>query len=196
MAAKRWTTRVLASAVLLAVVILAGYRLQPPWWDAASDIREMSDALTDGTGYEGSDEYVPAGADPYELNKSLPRVSDDKGAPIRNEMLAWRQTDKHFKVHPAAPQDLVVRPFNYPAWKVVVNGKPTGTRTTDVTGLIVIPIAAGAKGEFSRLCLGERDELLYVIGGNRRMNTKDKRCAGHQDDGREILQRVIGQLAV
>jgi len=144
MAAKRWTTRVLASAVLLAAVILAGYRLQPPWWDAASDIREMSDALTDGTGYEGSDEYVPAGADPYELNKSLPRVSDDKGAPIRNEMLAWRQTDKHFKVHPAAPQDLVVRLFNYPAWKVVVNGKPTGTRTTDVTGLIVIPIAAGA----------------------------------------------------
>jgi XTP/dITP diphosphohydrolase len=143
MAAKRWTSRVLASAVLLAVVILAGYRIQPPWWDMASDIREMSDAIADGTGYEGSDEYVPAGADPYELNKSLPRVSDNTGAPIPSKMLAWRETEKHFKVHTAAPQDLVVRLFSYPAWEVVVNGKPTETQRTDVTGLIVIPIAAG-----------------------------------------------------
>jgi hypothetical protein len=36
-----------------------------------------------------------------------------------------------------------VRVFNYPAWEAVVNGKPTETRTTDVTGLIVIPISAG-----------------------------------------------------
>jgi XTP/dITP diphosphohydrolase len=143
LAAKRWTSRVLASAVLLATVIVAGYRIQPPWWDMASDIREMSDAIADGTGYEGSDEYVPAGADPYELNKSLPRVSGNMGAPIRSEMLAWRQTEKHFKVYAAASQDLVVRLFNYPAWEVVVNSHPTETRTTDVTGLIVIPIAAG-----------------------------------------------------
>jgi non-canonical purine NTP pyrophosphatase (RdgB/HAM1 family) len=143
MAAKRWSSRLLASAVLLAAVILAGYRIQPPWWDTASDIREMSDAIADGTGYEGSDEYVPAGADPYELNKSLPRVSDDAGAPVQSEMLAWAQTEKYFKVHAAAPQNLVVRVFNYPAWEVVVNGKPTETQRTDVTGLIVIPIAAG-----------------------------------------------------
>ena len=143
MAAKRWTSRVLASAVLLAAVILAGYRIQPPWWDMAADIREMSDAIADGTGYEGADEYVPAGADPYELNKSLPRVSDDKGAPVPSEMLAWAQTEKHFKVHTAAAQNLTVRLFSYPAWEVVVNGKPTETQRTDVTGLIVIPIAAG-----------------------------------------------------
>jgi len=143
MAAKRWTSRLLASAVLLAAVILAGYRIQPPWWDTASDIREMSDAVADGTGYEGSDEYVPAGADPYELNKSLPRVSDDTGASVPSEMLAWAQTEKHFKVHTAAAQNLTVRLFSYPAWEVVVNGKPTETQRTDVTGLIVIPIAAG-----------------------------------------------------
>ena len=143
MAAQRWTSRLLASAVLLAALILAGYRIQPPWWDTASDIREMSDALADGTGYEGTDEYVPAGADAYELNKNLPRISDDTGAPVPIEMLAWAPTEKHFTVQAAAPQNLTVRLFNYPAWQVVVNGKPTETRTTDVTGLIVIPIAAG-----------------------------------------------------
>jgi len=143
MAARRWTSRLLASAVLLTAIILGGYRIQLPWWDMASDIREMSNVIGDGTGYEGSDEYVPAGADPYELNKSLPRVSDDKGAAVPSQMLAWGKTEKHFKVHIAAPQNLIVRLFSYPAWEVVVNGKATETRRTDVTGLIIIPIAAG-----------------------------------------------------
>ncbi len=145
MAAKRWTwtSRFVASAVLLAAVIVAGYRIQPPWWEKAGDIREMSDAIVDGTGYEGTDEYVPAGADAYELNKSLPRLSDDTGAAVQSEMLAWGPTEKHFTVHAAAPQNLTVRLFSYPAWEVVVNGKPTATQKTDVTGLIVIPIAAG-----------------------------------------------------
>ena len=145
MAARRWTwtSRLLASAVLLAVVIIAGYRTQRPWWEKADDIQEMSDAVADGTGYEGADEYVPAGADPYELNQSLPRVSDGMGAPVPGEMLAWGETEKHFTVHAAAAQNLTVRLFNYPAWQVVVNGKPAETQTTEVTGLIVIPIAAG-----------------------------------------------------
>jgi hypothetical protein len=143
MAAKRWTSRLLACAVLLAAVILAGYRFQPPWWEKASDIRAMDNAVGDGTGYEGTDEYVPAGADPYELNKNLPRVSDETGAPVPSVMMAWGETEKHFTVQAAAPQDITVRLFNYPAWDVVVNGKPTPTRTADVTGLIIIPIAAG-----------------------------------------------------
>jgi len=145
MAAKRWTwtSRFVASAVLLAAVIVAGYRIQPPWWEKASDIREMNDAIVDGTGYEGTDEYVPAGDDAYELNKTLPRISDASGAPVQSEMLAWGPTEKHFTVYAAAPQNVTVRLFSYPAWKVVVNGKPITTQKTDVTGLIVIPIAAG-----------------------------------------------------
>ena len=142
-AAKRWTTRWLLSAALLAAVIMAGYRIQPPWWDAASDIGEMSDALSDRTGYEGTDEYVPAGADPYELNKSLPRVSDHAGVPVPNEMLAWGLAEKHFTVHAAAPQNLTVRLFNFPAWSVLVNGKPAATETAEVTGLMVIPVPGG-----------------------------------------------------
>jgi len=143
MAAKRWTSRWLASAVLLATLIIAGYRIQPPWWDTGDDIREMSDALADGTGYEGTDEYVPAGADAYEVNKNLPRLSDDAGAAVPSEMLAWGQTEKQFTVDAAAPLDLVVHVFNYPAWNVVVNGRPIETSSTEPTGLMVIPIAAG-----------------------------------------------------
>jgi hypothetical protein len=138
-----WTSRGLVSAVLLATLVIAGHRIQPPWWETAADIRELSDAVDDGTGYEGTDEYVPAAADPYELNKDLPPTSDDTGAQFPTEMLAWGPTEKHFTVHAAKPQNLTVRLLSYPAWEVEVNGKPAATAKTDITGLIVIPIAAG-----------------------------------------------------
>jgi hypothetical protein len=150
-AAKRWTFRLLALGVLIATLVVAGYRIQPPWWDTGDDLQEMSAAVASGTGYEGTDEYVPAGADAYELNKNLPLVSNasdsddsyDAGAPIRSEILSWAQTEKHFVVHAAAEQNIAVRLFSYPAWQVVVNGKPTVTEKTEVTGLIVIPVPAG-----------------------------------------------------
>lgn len=143
MAAKRWTSRLLASAVFLAVVVIAGYRTQTPWWASAGDINEMSDAIDDGPGYDGVYEYVPAGADPSELNKDLPLVADETGAPISAEMLAWGETEKHFVVHAAKPQNLQLRLFNYPAWEVAVNDRPAPAQTAEVTGQMVIPILAG-----------------------------------------------------
>jgi hypothetical protein len=142
-ATKRWTSRCLVCAGLLAVLLFAGYRFQPPWWDTAGDIREMSNAMADGTGYEGTDEYVPAGDDPYELNKDLPRISDDSGTPIESKILTWGPTEKHFLVHFSEPQSLQLRLFNYPAWQVTVNGRATEIKKTPVTGLMIVPVAAG-----------------------------------------------------
>lgn len=143
MAARRWVSRVLASVVLLAAVIVAGYRIQPPWWDTAADIREMSDAMSDGSGYEGTDEYVPAGADAYELNKNLPRVSDDTRAMMPAEILEWGPTEEHFVVHTSKPELLTLRLFNYPAWQVTVNGHPAEVRTAEVTGQMIVPVLEG-----------------------------------------------------
>ncbi len=138
-----WISRSLFFGALLGAMIFAGYRIQPPWWDSAADIREMSDAVADGPGYEGTDEYVPAGVDASELNKDPPLVSNDSGAPVSSQILTWEQTEKHFTVHAAAAENLTMRLFNYPAWRVFVNGQPIVTETTEITGLIVIPIAAG-----------------------------------------------------
>jgi hypothetical protein len=142
-ALKRWPWRLLACGLLLATLICAGRIFQPPWWATSADIREMSDAIADGRGYEGTDEYVPIDADPYELNKNLPRVSDDEGKSVPSDILRWNETEKRLKVHTAAAQDLTIRLFDYPAWKVVVNGLPAETQKTDVTGLLVIPVSAG-----------------------------------------------------
>jgi len=145
MAIRRWSVRALAFVVLLAVVIVAGYRIQPPWWDTAADIREMNNAMADGSGYEGTDEYVPAGADPYELNKKQPRVANSSGMAKRTEGMKWGPTEKRFAVQTDGMELLTLRLFNYPAWEVTVNGEHVDTQTTEITGQMMIPITPGRK---------------------------------------------------
>jgi 6-pyruvoyl-tetrahydropterin synthase-like protein len=140
---RRWLTRALAAAALLAVLLVAGHRIQAPWWDHASDIKEMSEAMADGTGNEGIDEYVPAGADPYEVNKNLPRITDPSGNAVPVQMIQWGPIEKHFIVHASQPATLTLRLFNYPAWQVRVNDRPAATSTAEVTGQMLIPVAAG-----------------------------------------------------
>jgi non-canonical purine NTP pyrophosphatase (RdgB/HAM1 family) len=143
MAARRWLTRALAVGALLAVLMMVCLRIQAPWWDSAGDIQEMHGAMSGGTGNEGIDEYVPAGADPYELNKNLPRITDPSGKEVPAQMIQWGPLDKHFIVQTSRPANLTLRLFNYPAWRVMVNDQPVETQTTDVTGQMLIPVAAG-----------------------------------------------------
>ena len=143
MAARRWLTRALAAAALLAVLLVVGHRIQAPWWDNASDIQEVKEVMLDGIGNEGIDEYVPAGADPYELNKNLPRITDPSGNALSAQIIQWGPIEKHFIVQASRPTNLTLRLFNYPAWQVTVNDRPVATSSTEVTGQMLIPVAAG-----------------------------------------------------
>ena len=142
-AISNWAERAIVSACLFAMLLIAGLRVQPPWWDQSADIQEMADAISDATGYEGTDEYVPAGADPYELNKDLPQVTNENGSPVNVREMEWDATEKHFDVRADSTENLTLRLFNYPAWRVTVNGRPTQTQTSHVTGLMIIRIEAG-----------------------------------------------------
>ncbi len=143
MAIKRWPARLLVYAILLATLIIAAYHTQPPWWVEPGDFSEMSDAIEDGTGYEGVDEYVPAGADASDLNKNLSPVSDEAGLAVPGSILSWSPAEKHFSLHSTAAQDLTLRLFAYPAWHAEVNGRPVAINKTDDTGLIVVQVPAG-----------------------------------------------------
>jgi hypothetical protein len=143
MAFRHWAARAAASAALLAVVIAVGYHVQQPWWDTAADIREMSNAMADGTGYEGTDEYVPLGADSYELEKSALRVTAGSPQSLKIKIEKWGPLERQFSSESTAPQTLTLRLFNYPAWIALVNGKPTATKTTEITGQMQISIPAG-----------------------------------------------------
>ena len=143
-ACRRWATRLVLCGVLFGLVWTVGHRVQQPWWDTSADIEELHDAIADGGGYEGTDEYVPAGADPYELNKSAPPVAVVSGARARIEIGEWSPQAKVFSAEVPRPEKLRLRLFDYPAWAVEVNGSRVVTEVQDVTGEIVVPVQAGA----------------------------------------------------
>jgi hypothetical protein len=140
---RRWIARVGLVIALFAVVATVWVRVQPPWWDTAADIQELHDFIDDGDGYEGTDEYVPAGADPYELKKDQPQISTVNGDRIPNQVDEWKAESRRFSVEVARPERLRLRLWNYPAWRVEVNGREVKATSLAVTGEIVFPVAAG-----------------------------------------------------
>ncbi len=144
MGCRRWLTRIMICAVLLSVVAIAWRRVQPPWWDTAADIQEMHDFVEDGDGYEGTDEYVPAGVDPYELKKDAPQIATVSGNPAIVHIDRWSAQGKLFSAKVLRPETLRLRLLNYPAWNVEVNGHEITAGTQPVTGEILIPVDPGS----------------------------------------------------
>lgn len=140
---QRRLVRALACVALLAALIFVWQRVQPPWWDDAGDIAEMLDNQETGAGYEGIDEYVPSGADVYEIKKDARRVTYDGGGSARIRITEWAPEAKSFSAVVSQPGKLVLRLFSYPAWRTDVNGRPVQTGMLKPTGQIVIPLAAG-----------------------------------------------------
>jgi hypothetical protein len=140
---RRWTTRVMVCASMLFVVFYAWHRVQAPWWDTAADINEMLDNQQEGAGYEGTDEYVPTGADPYEVAKHPRRVTFEGVGRSRIEVKNWGAESRVFSAEATSPGKLVLRLFNYPAWRVKVNGHPVASQTREVTGQLMVPVEAG-----------------------------------------------------
>ena len=139
----RWSWRVTFACVMLLALIFVGRHFQPPWWDHASAIAEIVNQHRSGAGYEGADEYVPAGADPYDINRDEPRVACVGGTILRVGLRQWEAEEKRFVAAPAQSCTVILRLFNYPAWRVSVNGRDVQTRTQEDTGEMLIPIAAG-----------------------------------------------------
>ena len=148
MAWRRWITRALACLAMLAVLAVIWHRIQPPWWETAADFSDLLDRQRSEAGYEGVDEYVPSGGDPYEIKQAAPRVAvaDDSAAPDQKNRIRiqrWDPESKLFTAEVSHPGQLVLRLFNYPAWRVEVNGQVVATGTRDVTGQMLIPVPEG-----------------------------------------------------
>ena len=135
--------RVVTCALMMAVLVWGWHRVQSPWWDTAADVSEMQDNQQSNLGYEGTDEYTPSGADAYEINKDAPLVSFEGAGSPPLHIQRWAPESRSFAANVSHPGRLVLKLFNYPAWKVQVNGHAVRTGTTDVTGQMTIPVEAG-----------------------------------------------------
>lgn len=143
MGPRRVATRVLICVTLAGVLFGVWHRIQEPWWDSVDDIAEMRDDFAAGHGFEGTDEYVPNGADAYEIKKDAPRIVWHGAGHAQLHEQTWGPEFKRFTASVSQPGNLVVRLFNYPAWKVIVNGHSVSTQTTEETGQMIVPIQSG-----------------------------------------------------
>jgi 6-pyruvoyl-tetrahydropterin synthase related domain len=139
---QRWPARATICAVLLAVIAVVWIRVQPPWWDRAADITEMQQ-LQRGAGYEGTDEYAPKGADPYDVDRSARKLTYEGSGTAALRVVRWDPEDRFVTADVSAPGNLVMKLFNYPAWKVEVNGRGVESQTRDDAGQMIVPVPAG-----------------------------------------------------
>jgi hypothetical protein len=140
---QRWWWRSAVCAVSLLVIVAAWQRSQAPWWDNAGDLREMQDNMATGTGYEGTDEYAPAGAEPGAIDKDARNVTVDGPAHAAIHVQRWDAESRMFTAEMSAADRLAVRLFQYPAWRVEVNGRVVETVGRDETGQMLVPVSAG-----------------------------------------------------
>jgi hypothetical protein len=128
---------------MLALLAFVWQRVQTPWWDLTPDVKVLLNAVQDGDGYEGTDEYVPIAADPYEIHQTASKATLDGPGRAQIRLQEWTAESKRFGAQASEPTRLAVRLFNYPAWRVEVNGRAVATETRQATGQMIVPVPAG-----------------------------------------------------
>ena len=151
----------------LAISGAGRYLVKHTWWDT-EDMPTLEAALAGGEGFEGTDEYDPAGDDHTDLMQRQGRawlVSDKghatEGADDKIYFDQWTAERRKLRVIARQRSRLAVRLVDYPAWQVTVNGQPTVAQHATGTSQMVVPVPAGE----SRIEIRFARTLDRAIGG-------------------------------
>jgi len=139
-------------AVVLVVVGGTGtFLVHKAWWDS-DDIPSLQDAIENDQGFEGTDEYDPAGDDHYNLPdkapavKILPAEGSEGHAPAAEvQVQRWTAEDRIVSVTTREPMRVALRLLDYPAWRVEVNGAAIRPEHAETTAQMVLPLPAGSQ---------------------------------------------------
>jgi len=136
--------------LVLLCVPLSAFLVNETWWDF-DEMPTQEAAITNRTGYDGTDEYDPKGDDHLDLPLNAPAVKvlpengpDTATARARVEVRLWTAEQKEIHLDAQDPVRLALRVLNYPAWRVEVNGKPITPERMDDVNQMVVPVAPGA----------------------------------------------------
>ncbi len=140
---RRWWMRAAVCALTVVLITMAWNHAQVPWWDNAADLREMQDNMYTRAGYEGTDEYTPVGAEPSAIDKDARNVTVDGPARAAIHVYRWDPEYKLFTAEVSAKDQLALRVFPYPAWRVEVNGHGVETGARARSGQMLVPVEAG-----------------------------------------------------
>lgn len=125
----------------------AAFLITHTWWDS-DDMSSLHDALDQQQGFDGTDEYDPAGDDHYNLPPHAPEaiaLAGDSGPVPKADLavLQWGPERKLLRVTSAQPLRVALRLLDYPAWRVEVNGKPVSVERPEQTAQMIVPLPAG-----------------------------------------------------
>ena len=141
---RRWPTRVVLYLAMLCVIIFAWHHFQAPWWDTSADsgrCRTMWLRVWDMKEPMNIRRWEPI---LLRSTKIARRVTVDGPARGAIRVLEWSAGRKQFTADMSASGNLALHLFNYPAWRVEVNGRIVQAGTREGTGQMLIPVAAGA----------------------------------------------------
>ncbi|MEQ1472781.1 MAG: hypothetical protein ABLQ96_03110, partial [Candidatus Acidiferrum sp.] len=146
----RWYWIALSTAALATVLAgTAAWMIGHAWWDT-EDIPVLLEAVRNDEGFEGVDEYDPAGDDHSELPEKYPRMKLLRAAPsssviagARIHVEHWSAEIKEMRVTAREPSRLALRLLNYPAWSVEVNDQGVTPERLGESGQMIVPLASG-----------------------------------------------------
>lgn len=125
---RKWVAWILAAISLVAI---GAWMTTNNWWDS-QDTPGVARAISTDAGYEGEDEYVPAGCDRFDLPDHTPRIAaldPETGEPLHSagvqlQAQDWRAEHRAISVDSPVPLNLALRLYNYPAWLATRDGAP------------------------------------------------------------------------
>ena len=136
-------------AVCFAALIASCNLMLQAHCDPADTPFMISNLYHIGYGYMGTDEYVPAGGDNYEIKPDFPqfrlRGADGGALPAGSKatVLHWSTYRKQLTVESSQPLQVELRLMNYPAWQATRNGSRIGLGSDELTGRMVLAVPAG-----------------------------------------------------
>jgi hypothetical protein len=148
-ALERRSARAWFALCVLLSVPLSAFLINETWWDF-DEMPTQQASITNGTGYDGTDEYDPKGDDHLDLPRDAPLVKllpkNAAQTPLPRaqvEVRRWTTERKEIHVDAQDPVRLALRLLNYPAWQVEVNGRQIAPERTADVNQMVVPVPPG-----------------------------------------------------
>jgi len=149
--ARRRMGLIWGAVVIVVIGGTATFLVQKAWWDS-EDIPVLRGAISNGQGFEGTDEYDPMGDDHYNLPEKAPRVSvlpaeGSEGSAPKAEIHIerWTAEERELRVTSREPVRVALKLLNYPAWRVEVNGKAVTPQRAETNGQMILQLTPGAQ---------------------------------------------------
>ncbi|ABF41734.1 hypothetical protein Acid345_2733 [Candidatus Koribacter versatilis Ellin345] len=147
-------SRLAVFAIIPLVIAICYWKFQQPIYPEDRPVA-LAQAVGDGAGYEGTDEYTPTQADNSNFAPYMARIAvqitteNDEQRKVAPSTLAhsnadvWDTLHKHFTMDSQVPTRSTLRLLDYPAWQVTVDGTPFQQTYDQADGRMIVALPAG-----------------------------------------------------